>query len=193
MKPNKRRIIGLTGTIASGKSTVAAYLRDKKGAAWIDADQVSRQVTDELAEAIAAEFGQQVLEDGKLVRSRLAEQVFHDPVKLQKLNALLHPAICSQIRAWIEAQTADVLVIEAIELMRSELKDMITELWVVYAEPAVRAMRMQKARGYSEEDALARIQSQLADDVYLAYGGKVINGGGSMAELYAHCDKLLEE
>ena len=120
-------VIGITGTIASGKSSAARYLQRRRQIPCIDADIVGHEVIEAMQEELAAEFGKEILDGDHVNRARLGAVVFADAERLQKLNAMTHPVICERIRSWIRQQKAPVVVLEAIELLRSELKTMVQE------------------------------------------------------------------
>ena len=192
MKPSKY-VIGLTGTIASGKSTTAKYLEKAYQIPRIDADLAAREVVEELKYELAEEFGSEILVDGQLSRPKLGSIVFADGEKLKKLNAMTHPATCRKIQKWIEAQEAPVVLVEAIELLRSELKDMVSTIWVVYAAPQIRVQRMMQERGLSEEEAKKRVASQWDDATYQAQANEVLDGSRDMQHLYEQCDRLIKD
>ncbi len=192
MKPNKY-VIGLTGTIASGKSTTAKYLEKTYRISRIDADLVAREVVEEMKYELAAEFGSEILVDGQLSRPKLGSIVFADGEKLKRLNAMTHPATCRKIQQWIQEQEAKVVLVEAIELLRSELKDMVSTVWVVYAKPEIRVQRMMIERGLSEEEAKKRVASQWDDATYQAQADRVLDGSGDTAQLYEQCDRFMKE
>lgn len=192
MKPNKY-VIGLTGTIASGKSTTAKYLEKAHQIPRVDADLVAREVVEEMKYQLAEEFGSEIIVDGELSRPKLGSIVFADGEKLKKLNSLTHPATCRRIEQWIEAQAAEIVLVEAIELLRSELKDMVSTVWVVYAKPEIRVQRMMVERGLSEEEARKRVASQWDDTTYQAQADRMLDGSGNTAQLYEQCDRLMKE
>lgn len=192
MKPNKY-VIGLTGTIASGKSTTAKYLEKAHMIPRVDADLVAREVVEEMKYELAEVFGQEIIENGQLSRPRLGSIVFADGDKLKKLNAMTHPATCRKIQQWIEEQKAEVVLVEAIELLRSELKDMVDTVWVVYAAPEIRVSRMMEERGLSEIEAKKRVASQWDDATYQAQANEVLDGSGDTAGLFEQCDRLLKK
>ncbi|MCI8633280.1 MAG: dephospho-CoA kinase [Lachnospiraceae bacterium] len=192
MKPNKR-VLGITGTIASGKSTVSRYLEQRHHIPRIDADRVGHAVLEEKKEELMAAFGKEILEEGKVSRPRLGAIVFADPAKLQQLNQIMHPAICAHIEAWIRETQAPILAVEAIELLRSEIKDMVDEIWVVYADPEIRMKRMMQERGLSEEEARKRVQSQWDDAQYRKAADCVICGNGTLEDLYRQCDQKVND
>lgn len=192
MKPNKY-VIGLTGTIASGKSTAARYLERAHRIPRVDADLVAREVVEEMKYELAEIFGQEIIENGRLSRPKLGSIVFADGDKLKQLNAMTHPATCRKIQQWIQEQQAEIVLVEAIELLRSELKDMVDTVWVVYAAPQIRVRRMVTSRGLSETEAKKRVASQWDDATYQARADKVLDGSGDTARLYEQCDRLLKE
>ena len=195
MMPNKgTKVIGLTGTIASGKSTVSQYLRTRYGAVHIDADLVARDVVSGMAAELSRVFGDEILKDGDVDRKALGAIVFADPEKLSQLNHLVHPATCRKIQEMIDALPAGTLaVVEAIELLRTPLKDMADQIWVVYADPQIRLKRLMNSRGLSEEEAKDRIGSQWDDETYLSYADRIIRSNdGSFSELYEQVDQALE-
>ena len=192
MKPNKY-VIGLTGTIASGKSTTAKYLEKTYQIPRIDADLVAREVVEELKYQLAEEFGSEILVEGQLSRPKLGSIVFADAEKLKKLNAMTHPATCRKIQRWIEEQEAKLVLVEAIELLRSELKDMVDTVWVVYAAPQIRVERMMQERGLSEDEARKRVASQWDDATYQAKASEVLDGSHDTQQLYEQCDRLVKD
>lgn len=192
MKPNKY-VIGLTGTIASGKSTTAKYLEKTYQIPRIDADLVAREVVEELKYQLAEEFGSEILVEGQLSRPKLGSIVFADAEKLKKLNAMTHPATCRKIQRWIEEQEAKLVLVEAIELLRSELKDMVDTVWVVYAAPQIRVERMMQERGLSEDEARKRVASQWDDATYQAQASEVLDGSHDTQQLYEQCDRLVKD
>jgi dephospho-CoA kinase len=157
--------IGLTGPIGCGKSTVAGWLAEL-GARVIDADRVARDVTPpgspELAAVVAA-FGPSVLRlDGSLDRAALGRVVFSDAAALERLEAIIHPAVRPRILALItddEASAAPAVVIEAIKLVESGLASLCDEVWLVTCDPADQRARLA-ARGANPADSEARIATQ---------------------------------
>ncbi|MBQ7059130.1 MAG: dephospho-CoA kinase [Firmicutes bacterium] len=200
---NKVLVIGLTGTIASGKSTVSRYLSRKYQAVHIDADLVAREVVQDEAERLSEVFGKEILaEDGLIDRKALGQIVFNSPEALEKLNQMVHPEtverIAKTIRHIRENDSREkhgetkVVVVEAIELLRSGLKDIIDTVWVVYADPQIRKARMMQDRRLSEQEAEDRIASQWDDETYRARADRVIEStGGDVRLLYDQVDQAL--
>ena len=203
MRRNKNvLVIGLTGTIASGKSTVSRYLGRRYGAIHIDADLVAREVVESMAKELSGVFGEEILkEDGTIDRKALGAIVFSDQEALSKLNRLVHPRTCENIAAQIETigeeaseEKTDIVVVEAIELIRSGLRDVVDTIWVVYADPEVRIKRLMGERLLSEEEASDRLASQWDDETYRSYADTVIHStDGDVGMLFRQVDRAMEK
>ncbi|MDP9467623.1 MAG: dephospho-CoA kinase [Chloroflexota bacterium] len=173
------KVIGLTGNIGCGKTTVAGMLRDL-GVATIDADAVTRQVRNndwEVRNRIEARFG-------TLDPAELADLVFHDPAALADLEAILHPPVRDEVRARLAelvAAGAEVACIEAIKLLESPLRDRCDETWVVRCDEADALARLA-ARGMDAADALARLANQTTQEDKVAVADRVIDGSAPMEE-----------
>jgi dephospho-CoA kinase len=163
-------VIGITGPIGCGKSTVAGYLAEL-GATVIDADLVAREVVapgEPALEAVVAAFGPGVrLPDGSLDRAELGRIVFSDPAELARLEAIIHPAVRPRIRAAMQAAREHgdpAVAVEAIKLVEGGLADSCDEVWLVICDPDEQLRRLTR-RGLSEAEAAARIAAQagLAD------------------------------
>ena len=155
-------VIGLTGTIAAGKSTVA-HLLAERGARVIDADLVYRSLLapgSALSRAITDRFGAEVIaDDGSIDRGALGKIVFADAASLADLDAITHPAVLTAIREAVTAAPEPVVVIEAIKLVSSGLHEDVDSLWEVSARKDVRLARLMDRSGLSEMEAEARIQA----------------------------------
>lgn len=173
-------VIGLTGPIGAGKSTVAAMLRDL-GAKVLDADAIAR---DEQSRgtlgysAIVQQFGTKVLgEDKEIDRTKLAAEVFADPNKLEKLERILHPRVIARIlEARKMLREGEVLVIEAIKLLESGLRNVCDEIWVVRAPRGTMLERLA-ARGLPRAEAELRLGSQATEEEFRSAADVVIENG----------------
>lgn len=189
-------VIGLTGGIACGKSTVSAYLR-QKGISVIDADLVAREVV-ELGtmglQQIKEVFGwQYICPDGTLNRQLLGKKVFADPEALQQLNAIMKPLILEQLQLQIEG-TQDVVVLDAPLLLEDEQYHQLADIvWVVTAAPAVQLERLMQRNGYSRQQAQERIDAQMTEQQRLAYADGVIQNNGSILQMQQQVDGLLHK
>lgn len=158
-------LVGLTGPIGCGKSTVAGWLAEL-GAAVIDADVLARDVTlpgEPALEAVIGRFGARYrLADGSLDRAALGRLVFADPGALRDLETIVHPAVRTRIEQGIEAARqagARAVVIEAIKLVEGGLAERCDEVWLVTCDPAVQRSRLQ-VRGGGQADTDQRIAAQ---------------------------------
>lgn len=160
-------IIGLTGSIASGKSTVAKMMT-ALGLPIVDADIVARDVVEPGTETLALivkNFGDDILlEDGTLNRSKLGDIIFHEPAKRKILNDIMHPAIRQEMLrqrdAYLEAGQKDV-VMDIPLLFESKLQHFVERILVVSVSEEVQLRRLMERNQLSKEDALARMHSQL--------------------------------
>jgi dephospho-CoA kinase len=187
-------LVGLTGGIGSGKSTVSAALA-ARGARVIDADAIVREVqapgTPVLA-AIVARFGDGVLaDDGSLDRQALADLVFTDDEALKDLNAIVHPAVGAEIARRLEqaAGTDDVVILDVPLLVESGRDDMAA-LLVVDVDPEVAVARVVTQRGMREDDVRARIARQASREDRLARATHVIDNSGTREDLEARVDAV---
>lgn len=185
-------LIGLTGGIGSGKSTVSARLAEL-GARVIDADAITREVQQpgtEVFAAIVERFGDGVVAaDGSLDRKALAAKVFGDPEELKALTDIVHPAVGVTIaeRMAEAAGTDDVVVLDVPLLVESGRDDMAAMV-VVDLDPEVAVQRLVEHRGFAEEDARARISRQASREDRLARADKVLDNSGSVEDLLAQVD-----
>ncbi len=159
-------VIGLTGGIASGKSTVASMLAEL-GAVVIDADKVGHEAFRPRTEAwnrVVGAFGKGILgQNDEIDRSKLAQKVFNDPKALKKLNRIMHPLMHRIVEQRIEAlrcQGTEVVVLEATLLIEAKWTDLVDQVWVTIAPEARVIERLCTQKGFAEEQARARIKSQ---------------------------------
>jgi dephospho-CoA kinase len=188
-------LVGLTGGIASGKSTISTMLA-KLGAEVIDADFVAREVvepgTQGLKEVIA-EFGQGVIQpDGSLSRPALAEQVFADQAKRTKLEGILHPLIKQRTMQLI-AQSKKAIIVYVVPLLVEAKVDYSFDL-VITVESGVenQIQRLRDIRGLTEDQAQARIHAQASEAQRVARADIRLDGSVSLSELEAKVSKLWE-
>ena len=187
-------LVGLTGGIGSGKSTISSLL-EGKGAIIIDADAIVREVqlpgSAVLAE-LAAKFGPGVLAaDGSLDRQAVANIVFTDPEALKALNAIVHPAVGKEMnRRMIEQRTTDHVVILDIPLLTENPREGLQGKIVVDVPVEVQVVRLVQYRGFDEADARARISRQATREQRLATADFVVDNSGDLADLQPQIDKL---
>ena len=191
-------VIGLTGGIGSGKSTVCDMLR-AKGGAVVYADLVGHEVyrpgTAVWDEVVAA-FGREVLAaDGEIDRRKLGGIVFADPQARRRLNAITHPPmrrLMAERLDELRRQGVRVAVLEAALLIEAGWTDLTDEVWLTLAPPAVAAQRLMERSGLSREEAEARIASQLSNEERLAHADVVIDTDCSLTDVARRVDELWE-
>lgn len=179
------RIIGLTGGIGSGKSTVARIWQGC-GAIVIDADAIARVLMEPgstVLEEVSQVFGRDLLDvEGKLRRAELAARAFISEEKTAQLNSITHPAIRRQIRRGIECARAEgvqVLVLDHPLLFESGMSDLVDDVVVVDVPAELRVRRLVDLRGLKEEDARHRIMRQMSDEDRRMRADYVIDNSGS--------------
>lgn len=187
-KPQKV-VIGLTGNIGVGKSTVMALLAEL-GAAGIDADRVAHEVMapgQPAYDQIVARFGPQIAPGGGPIdRLRLGQIVFSDPAALADLEAIVHPAVFQVIQRRVAQADAPVVVIEAIKLLEAGLsRRLCQQVWVVTAPREQQIERLMQTRGLSEAEAILRIDAQPPQADKVAQADVVIENDGSLTDVRA--------
>jgi dephospho-CoA kinase len=189
-------LVGLTGGIGSGKSTVSALLA-AKGAVIVDADAITRELQqpgEPVLAAIVSRFGADILAaDGSLDRARLAGIVFTDPAALKDLNAIVHPAVGAEITRRVEAERpTDHVVVLDIPLLVEGGRYRTAGLLVVDTPVDVAVARLVEYRGMDEADVRARIGRQATREQRLAVADRVIDNSGDPASLAAEVDEAWE-
>jgi dephospho-CoA kinase len=187
-------LVGLTGGIGSGKSTVSAMLA-ARGAEIVDADLITREVQipgSAVVQAIARRFGDDVIDDdGSLLRAKLAEIVFADAEALADLNAIVHPAVRAEIARRVDRLApTDRIVVLDIPLLTENRSGAIQAKIVVDVPVETQVDRLVSSRGFSESDARARIARQASLDERLRDADFVIDNSGDIDDLDPQIDKL---
>ena len=180
-------VIGLTGNIATGKSVVRKML-EHLGAYTIDADRLAHRAIAKGApgyQPVIDTFGKWILgPDGEIDRKKLASIVFSDPEALQRLEAIVHPLVGQAVDWLVRRSPRQVIVIEAIKLLESDLKDMCDSIWVVDASPRAQLQRLMRKRGMSEAEARRRIAAQPPQAEKVAAADVVIRNDGSFEDTW---------
>jgi len=193
------KVIGLTGGIGSGKSTVAQFLAEL-GAVVLDADKVGHVAfklgTEAWREVVAA-FGRQILTpDGEIDRRKLGEVVFGNPEALLRLNQIMHPQIGKMVKAQFEEyrrQGVRVVVLEIPLLLETGGTSLVDEVWVTVASESTVLRRLEERSGLSRQQSLARIRSQMSNEERVKHADEVINNDDSLDELKAKVKELWQK
>ncbi|MFO7697594.1 MAG: dephospho-CoA kinase [Anaerolineae bacterium] len=176
-------VIGLTGRIATGKSTVARMLADL-GACVIDADLVAHEIMragTAVHTAVVERFSAGILTiDGEIDRQALGARVFADPAELLALDTLVHPAVRRETRRLATACASPIIVVEAIKLLEAGMDADCDAVWVVTAPPAVQVARLMGRSALTCTQAELRIHAQAPQSTLEARADVVIDNGGAL-------------
>lgn len=184
-------VIGLTGNIATGKSSILQYMAEK-GVHVIDADKLAHRAMEPGGPAYAAiveTFGETILaEDGRIDRKALGGIVFSDPAALRRLEAISHPAVVAMARCEIRHSEARFALIEAIKLLEGKTRTLCNEIWVVTSPPETQLQRLMEHRALDRETAQQRMNAQPPQSDKVRQADRVLRNDGSLAELHAQLD-----
>ena len=189
-------VLGITGGIGSGKSTVSRYLADK-GLIVLDADEISREVTAAGGLAIPAieeRFGRRaVKEDGSLNRKYISGIVFKDKKKLDELSAIIHKFVLDKMEDDIQKlrEKGTKCVVLDVPIPVNRFVAMCNQIWVVTCDTGSRLKRLE-GRGMDREDAQRRIAMQMTDEEYISIGDISIDNSGSLEYTYDEVDNLVK-
>jgi dephospho-CoA kinase len=179
----RRHVIGLTGNIATGKSTVLGMLAEL-GAETLDADEIVHAMMglgSALAPALSTAFGAEVVNaDGSINRPLLGRIVFANPERFEELERLIHPAVVEGMLAAIHAPGPTVLVLDAIKLFEAGIARHCDVVWVVDADRETRIARVMARNRLDREEAERRVDAQPPQEEKLARADVVIDNGGSL-------------
>jgi len=190
-------VVGLTGGIASGKSTISGFLK-KLGAVVIDADKISRQVVEPGEKAwqkIRDYFGPQVLNpDQTLDRKKIADIIFDDQEERDALVNIIHPVVINKTKQLIakykENNTIPLIVVDAPLLIEAGLNKIVDEVWVIDVDREIQINRVMKRDQISQKAAEKRINSQMPTYEKLKYADRVINANISLKETLAQVKEI---
>ena len=185
-------ILGVTGNIATGKSTVTGMLA-RKGAIVIDSDLVYRELVGSgkpLLGTLAERFGDGIIaDDGSLNRPALGAIVFSDPAALTDLDRLTHPAVIAEVDRRVDAIPHGVVVLDAVKLVESGHADRCDAVWVVTADPNVQVQRLMNRNRLDIHESRRRVAAQPSLDAKLQRANLVIDNSGTIEELQEQVDR----
>ncbi|MBE9079895.1 dephospho-CoA kinase [Romeria aff. gracilis LEGE 07310] len=192
-----RRIIGLTGGIATGKSTVSDYLATRHGLPVLDADAYARQAVQPgspILAAIAARYGPTLLQpDGSLNRSQLGEIIFSQPAEKAWVEQQIHPFVRQRFTQITEQFPTEQTLVYAIPLLfEANLTHLVSEIWVVTCRPEQQLRRLRDRAQLSTDQAQRRIDNQLPLAEKAAQSDVVLDNSGSREALFRQVDGVLE-
>jgi len=192
-------VIGVTGNIGSGKSTVCRILA-QLGAAAIDADRLSHEAYEPHSQSwrkIVATFGKDILKsDEEIDRQKLAQVVFSNPTALTRLNHIVHPKAYSMAKeriATYRRQGLRAVALEAALLIEAKWTGLVDQVWLVVASEATVIHRLKEGKADNESEVLARLKSQMAAEEKMKYADAVINNDGDLNQLEARLTQLWNE
>jgi dephospho-CoA kinase len=193
----KSLVIGLTGNIATGKSTILNYLVGKC-AIIIDADKLGHRVIEPggpAYDAVVRTFGKEILrEDGTIDRKKLGKIVFTNPLDLGRLEKIVHPKIFDLGKQEIADNESPVIVLEAIKLLEAGLMSTLCdEIWVVTSSLTTQLRRLLESRRMEENEARRMIDLQPPQAAKVNQADRVIKNDGSLTELHAQLDAIWED
>ena len=195
----KSRIIGLTGSIATGKSTVSNYLKEK-GYKVIDADEITHELMRKgnvNYNQIVKYFGCKILDENEEIdRKKLSKIVFSDENELKILNNLTHSNIFNKIKKTIEISDEKIIFLDIallIEFIRDEKWNIhLDEIWLVYVDRNLQFERLKKRNNFSEEEANIRIDAQMKIDEKIKYANFILYNDRNLEYLYEQIDERLK-
>jgi dephospho-CoA kinase len=192
-------VIGLTGGIASGKSTVSNMIK-KMGIRVVDADQIAREVVEvgkPAYDQIVKAFGSGILQaDRSINREKLGGLIFSDQTKREQLNQIVHPAVRKEMINQVEDEKhrqSKAVVLDIPLLFESKLTYMVDQTILVYVDEQTQLKRLMERNGYSEEEATMRIQSQLPLKEKRELADKIIDNNGSINQTEEQLHQIITE
>jgi len=187
-----QRLIGLTGGIGTGKTTVSSYLAQKYHLPVLDADIYAREAVtpdSKILQHIFARYGEKVkLPDNQLNRLALGEIVFNNSQEKQWLEKQIHPFVRDRFTQELQKTNSDTVILAIPLLFEAKLTDMVTEIWVVSCDRSLQIKRLQQRSGLTLPQAEARIANQIPLVEKVALADVVLNNNADLPHLYTQVD-----
>ena len=195
------KIIGITGGVGCGKSEVIRYIVKNYNCYVIFADDVAKQLQEKgnvCYDEIVALLGEDILEEGgQIHKGNMAEKIFGNEELLQKVNAIVHPAVMEYVQKKMKEQEeencVDFFLIEAALLIECGYGDIVDEMWYVYTADEIRRERLKESRGYSDEKIDQIFASQLSYDEFKNACTFLLDNSGEIEMTHKQIDNKLEE
>lgn len=192
-------VIGITGGVGAGKSVAMEYLKGKINCTEIIADNLANELKLKgncCYEPLVELLGNDVLNDDEEIdKAKMAAKIFADSSLLEKINAIIHPAVRTEIERIIAESKADdnikCVFLEAALLIECNYEPILDGLWYICSSEETRVKRLEDNRGYSRERSRGIISSQLSEDEYKAHATHIIYNNGNIDEYYANIDEAL--
>ena len=191
---NKKRIVGITGGVGAGKSSVLAILKDSFGAKVILADLVAHDLMEpgseglnRVTEALGTSF---IREDGSVDRKALAEIIFHDAKALETMNCIIHPMVWETIREEALKCEESLVIVEA-AVFDTAPEGLFDEMWYVYTTEENRILRLMESRGYTREKCESIIAKQDSEEQYRNRCGRVLDNNGTAEDIKRQLEEIL--
>ena len=194
------KFIGITGGVGAGKTEILNYIRKHYKCEIHLADRVAEQLQEPgtaCFQALVELLGKAIkTSDGRLDRKQMAARIFADPKLLEQVNGIVHPAVkdflMERLEAARESGEIELFFVEAALLIEAGYRELVDEMWYIYAEEEVRRQRLVQGRGYSPEKTAQIMASQLGEDAFRRNCDFVIDNSGSLIESYQQIDRKLE-
>lgn len=189
-------VIGITGGVGAGKSTVLAYMKEQYDALILMADEIADELLmpgQEALEQLHRIFPKDVFqEDGSIYRKKIAEFIFHNPKMRKRQNDIVFPLVKQRIQELIQQnETREFIVIEAALLIEEHYDEICDVMWYIYSSEQNRSRRLKESRGYSEERIQAVFQSQLSKEEFMAGCQVMIDNDGTVEDTMRQIDREL--
>ena len=194
------KVIGITGGVGAGKSTILSILKENTNCIIIMADDLAKSLClkgERCYEPLIELLGRDVLEDsGEINKSKMADRIFNNPSLLEAVNGIIHPAVKCYIKEQIESEKTngvyDYFFIEAALLIEDGYKEIVDEMWYIYTSEEVRRKRLKESRGYSDSKIDNILKSQLSDKEFRDNSDFVIDNSNSKEDSFLQIMKWVE-
>ncbi len=195
------KIIGITGGVGAGKSSVLKYIKDNYNCVVVTADDIGNEVKEpgeECYERLITLLGRGILDtDGRIDKKKMAEAIFADEDKLNAVESIIHPAVIDRIRQKADMERSrgkvDYFFIEAALLIECGFNDYVDQMWYIYASQDVRRKRLKQSRGYDDSRIDGIMNSQLTDEAFKNGSDVVIDNGGDFEDTIRQIDEGLSK